>query len=174
MEPKPIRAHGSWRTLSVCVSRSYDLSHTPLSFFPVDRQRIAGKGIVTHSLSSGLRRQVHSLIGTPSSFNCDMFITSKQYLGEAHQIIEDGYNKGRDWLVEKAIEGGRWRVCLLFLLSFFPSILFLDTSFVPTLWFIIPFCKPHMALAYSMSSPLFVPFGPLFSDSYIVALFLLG
>lgn len=25
-------------------------------------------------------------------------------------IVEDGYNIGRDWLVEKAVEGGSWKV----------------------------------------------------------------
>lgn len=25
-------------------------------------------------------------------------------------IVEDGYNIGRDWLVEKAVQGGRWKV----------------------------------------------------------------
>jgi hypothetical protein len=25
-------------------------------------------------------------------------------------IVDDGYNIGRDWLVEKAVEGARWKV----------------------------------------------------------------
>ena len=26
-------------------------------------------------------------------------------------IVDDGYNIGRDYLVEKAVGGGRWKVC---------------------------------------------------------------
>lgn len=32
-----------------------------------------------------------------------------QTLGDHHLIVPDGYNKGRDWLVERAVEGGRWK-----------------------------------------------------------------
>lgn len=28
---------------------------------------------------------------------------------EHHTISEDGYNRGRNWLVEQAVEGGRWK-----------------------------------------------------------------
>lgn len=27
---------------------------------------------------------------------------------EHHTIVPDGYNIGRDWLVDKAVEGSRW------------------------------------------------------------------
>lgn len=48
-------------------------------------------------------------------------------------IVDDGYNIGRDYLVEKAVEGGRWKVrpvsipiCLVMLWSNSPSLLVFD------------------------------------------------
>lgn len=35
---------------------------------------------------------------------------ASKYLGDGHMIVDNGYNIGRDWLVEKAVEGGRWKV----------------------------------------------------------------
>ncbi|KAF8310277.1 hypothetical protein DL93DRAFT_2099502 [Clavulina sp. PMI_390] len=39
------------------------------------------------------------------------FIAASQekYLGEHHTIVADGYNLGRDYLVERAVEGGSWK-----------------------------------------------------------------
>jgi len=37
--------------------------------------------------------------------------TASQDLGDGHMIVDDGYNIGRDYLVEKAVGGGRWKVC---------------------------------------------------------------
>jgi len=35
---------------------------------------------------------------------------SKEYNScKRHKIIPNGYNIGRDWLVKRAVEGGRWK-----------------------------------------------------------------
>lgn len=48
-------------------------------------------------------------------------------------IEDDGYNIGRDYLVEKAVEGGRWKVCPHFSLSLslLPSFSFPLSFFFP-------------------------------------------
>lgn len=38
------------------------------------------------------------------------FSASKEkYLGEHHTIDDDGYNVGRDFIVERAVAGSRWK-----------------------------------------------------------------
>jgi len=38
------------------------------------------------------------------------FRASKEYdSSKRHKIVPNGYNLGRDWLVDRAIEGGRWK-----------------------------------------------------------------
>ena len=35
---------------------------------------------------------------------------SKEYdSSKRHKIVPNGYNLGRDWLVDRAVEGGRWK-----------------------------------------------------------------
>lgn len=36
-------------------------------------------------------------------------VSQEKDLGGKHMIVPDGYNIGRDWLVEKAVQGGRWK-----------------------------------------------------------------
>lgn len=41
------------------------------------------------------------------NMNCS---ASKEYdSSKRHKIVPNGYNLGRDWLVDRAVEGGRWK-----------------------------------------------------------------
>ncbi|KAF7987031.1 hypothetical protein HWV62_145 [Athelia sp. TMB] len=36
-------------------------------------------------------------------------VSKEENSSKHHTISKDGYNRGRDWLVEKALQGGRWK-----------------------------------------------------------------
>ncbi|KAG9049433.1 hypothetical protein FS837_010237 [Tulasnella sp. UAMH 9824] len=48
--------------------------------------------------------------GTEANSGAWFLAASKEkYVGEHHLIDDDGYNKGRDFIVERAAAGGRWK-----------------------------------------------------------------
>jgi len=48
--------------------------------------------------------------GTDANTEAWFLAVSKElFLGKRHTIAADGYNKGRDWLVERAVQGGSWQ-----------------------------------------------------------------
>lgn len=47
--------------------------------------------------------------GTDATTNAWFIAASKElFIGKQHMIAPDGYNVGRDWLVERAVKGGQW------------------------------------------------------------------
>lgn len=42
-------------------------------------------------------------------------VSEEKYLAAGHIIVDDGYNKGRDWLVEKSVKGSLYNVGSSFL-----------------------------------------------------------
>ena len=38
-----------------------------------------------------------------------MAVSKEKKAKDNHAIVKDGYNLGRDWLVEKAVDGGYWK-----------------------------------------------------------------
>lgn len=45
----------------------------------------------------------------PSNFNLNCRASKEYSSCKRHKIIPNGYNIGRDWLVDRAVEGGRWK-----------------------------------------------------------------
>jgi hypothetical protein len=82
-------------------------------------------GSCWESLAGGNHFRAWKQNGTEANTGAWFLAVSKEkYLGEHHTIDDDGYNKGRDWLVERALKGGGvkgkswiaeidWRVDLL-------------------------------------------------------------
>jgi len=45
----------------------------------------------------------------PASGAWFLAVSKEQYVGDNHHIVPDGYNIGRDFLVERALKGGKWK-----------------------------------------------------------------
>jgi len=67
-------------------------------------------GTCWESLAGGNHFRAWRQNGTEANSGAWFIAASKEEnLGRQHMIIPDGYNIGRDWLVEKAVAGGRWK-----------------------------------------------------------------
>ncbi|KAF8333440.1 uncharacterized protein EI90DRAFT_3052036 [Cantharellus anzutake] len=67
-------------------------------------------GTCWESLAGGQHFRGWKQNGTEANTGAWFLAVSKEkYLGEGHLIVDDGYNKGRDWLVEKAVAGSRYQ-----------------------------------------------------------------
>jgi len=67
-------------------------------------------GTCWESLAGGQHFRVWKQNGSEANTGAWFIAASKEKdLGDGHMIVDDGYNIGRDYLVEKAVGGGRWK-----------------------------------------------------------------
>ncbi|KAF9510980.1 hypothetical protein BS47DRAFT_1319355 [Hydnum rufescens UP504] len=67
-------------------------------------------GTCWESLAGGHHFRAWRQNGTEANTGAWFLAVSKEKnLGDAHIIVPDGYNIGRDWLVDKAVQGGRYK-----------------------------------------------------------------
>jgi len=67
-------------------------------------------GTCWESLVGGNHFRAWKQNGTLANSGAWFLAASKEkYVGDHHLIEDDGYNRGRDFIVERALAGGRWR-----------------------------------------------------------------
>ncbi|KAF9013166.1 hypothetical protein BDQ17DRAFT_1386784 [Cyathus striatus] len=67
-------------------------------------------GTCWESLAGGHHFRAWKQNGTLAPSGAWFIGASKEYdSSKHHKIVPDGYNLGRDWLVERAVAGGRWK-----------------------------------------------------------------
>jgi len=86
---------GDGRKTELFLARQY--------YFPV-------WGTCWESLAGGQHFRAWKQNGTLANSGAWFLGASEEYdSSKRHKIVPNGYNLGRDWLVDRAIEGGRWK-----------------------------------------------------------------